>query len=117
MITYIVYGTQHQPNAPENYSTTKQSKHLHTIEEAEAWKAKNEAEQKDYLKRHNLPDWHFDPAFIVLRGTIGELVEKFPNALLFLTGHFSSFKQLLNTPAEYTPPIGKCKKGIIEPLD
>lgn len=116
MITYLVYGTKHKPNTPVNWSTDTKSKIFHTIEEAEAWKVKNDTEQKAYLKRHNLPDWHFDPAFIVARGTIGELVEKFPNAEIIFSHRVSTFKKLLNTPAEYTPSIGK-SKGTIEPLD
>lgn len=118
MITYIVYGIQHQLHAPEeNCFIHKQSKHLHTIEEAEAWKAQNDAEQKDYIKRYHLPDWFYEPAFIVVRGTIGELVEKFPNAEIKLFNRFSTFQRLLNTPAEYTPSIGRYKKGVIEPLE
>lgn len=116
MITYIVYGTKHEANTPANWSADKRSQIFHTLEEAEAWKAKNDAERLAYIHRHHLPNFHYKPAIIAVRGTIGELVEKFPQAVIVLTNRAQTFKDLMNTQAEYTPAIGK-HKGEIEPLN
>ena len=117
MITYKVSGWKHEPGELPNYSAEASSPVFHTIEEAKAWKAKNDAAQKAHLRKHHMPLWHYQAAYIIARGTIEELLEAYPLAVIDLRQfeHRKTFKGFLHTPAEYHADA--YPYGEIQPLD